>query len=187
MSGFVSDDVRPLADLPASFRGRVAVVDRGAESLEPELRKRSGLILRERLRRVEVDRPDLRIAGDRVEDGKVEREGLPRGGAGRDDDVLAALCRFPRFGLVSEERRDAGRDEGRRDARIEVVREAARASAPVRARRPSTRSPRPRASRPSWSRVQSQVWSELALESRSRLRAVDGCLRLPAGEEDHSG
>ena len=114
-------DVRPLADLPASFRGRVAVVDRGPESLEPELRERSGLILRERLRRVEVERPDLRITGDRVEDGKVEREGLPRGGAGRDDDVLAALCRFPRFGLVSEERRDAGRDEGRRDAWVEVV------------------------------------------------------------------
>ncbi len=74
-------DVRPLADLPASFRRRVAVVDRGPESLEPELRERAGLILRERLRRVEVERPGLRIARDRVEDGKVERERLPRRGA----------------------------------------------------------------------------------------------------------
>ena len=114
-------DVRPLADLPASLRGRVAVVDRGPEPLEPELRERSGLILRERLRRVEVDRPGLRIARDRVEDGEVERERLPRGRAGRDDDVLAAPRGLPRFGLVPEERRDARRDEGGSDARIEVV------------------------------------------------------------------
>ena len=68
------DDVRPLADLPASLARRVAVVDRGPEALEPELGERSGLILRERLRRVEVERPGLRIAGDRVENGQVERE-----------------------------------------------------------------------------------------------------------------
>ena len=117
------DDVRPLADLPAPLARRVAVVDRGPEPLQPELRERARLILRERLRRVEVERACLRLARDRVEDGQVERERLPRRGAGRDDDVLAALRGLPGLGLVSVERRDAGRDERGRDARVEVVRQ----------------------------------------------------------------
>ena len=146
------DDVRPLADLPAPLGRRVAVVDRGPQPLEPELRERARLILRERLRRVEVERPRLRLAGDRVEDGEVERERLPRGRAGRDDDVLAALRRLPRLGLVSEERRDAGRDERGGDARIEVVRKRLERRLARGLEPPSTRSPRPRAGRPSWSR-----------------------------------
>jgi len=69
------------------------------------------LILRERFRRVEVQRPGLRIARYRVEDREVERERLPRRGPGRDDDVLAALRGFPYLGLVAVERGDAGSDE----------------------------------------------------------------------------
>ena len=117
------DEVRPLANLPAPLARRVAVVDRGTEPLQPELRERARLILRERLRRVEVERACLRLARDRVEDGQVERERLARRGAGRDDDVLAALRRLPGLGLVSVERRDAVRDERGCDAWIEVVRQ----------------------------------------------------------------
>ena len=117
------DDVRPLADLPAPLSRRVAVVDRRLEPFEAKLGQRPRLVLRERLRRVEVDRPGLRIAGDRVEHGQVERERLPRGGARRDDDVLAAPRRFPGFGLVAVQGGDTGPDERGRDARVEVVRQ----------------------------------------------------------------
>ena len=115
------DDVRPLADLPAPLARRVAVVDRRAKPLQPELGERARLILRERLRRVEVERARLRLARDRVEDGEVERERLPRRGSGRDDDVLAALRGLPGLGLMAVERGDAVRDERRCDARVEVV------------------------------------------------------------------
>ena len=121
--GVREDDVRPLADLPAPLARRVAVVDRRAETLQPELGERARLILRERLRRVEVERARLRVARDRVEDGEVEGERLPRRGSGRDDDVLAALRGLPRLGLVAVERGDAGRDERRGDPWVEVVRE----------------------------------------------------------------
>ena len=114
-------EVRPLADLPAALARRVAVVDRRPQPLQPELGERAGLILRERLRRVEVERARLRLARDRVEHGEVERERLPGGRAGRDDDVLAAPRRLPGLRLVAVERGDAGPDERGGDARIEVV------------------------------------------------------------------
>ena len=117
------DDVRPLADLPAALARRVAVVDRRLESLQAELGQRPRLVLRERLRRVEVERPRLRLASDRVEDGKVECEGLSRRRPGGDDDVLAAPRGFPDLRLVAIEGGDAGRDERGRDARVEVVRQ----------------------------------------------------------------
>ena len=84
--------------------GRVAVVDRGARSRELERGEVARLILRERLRRVEVERAQLRVARDGVEHGKVERERLARRGAGRHDDVLAAAGGVPRIALVREKR-----------------------------------------------------------------------------------
>jgi hypothetical protein len=89
------DEVRPLADLPAALARRVAVVDRRLQALEPQLAERARLVLRERLRRVEVERARLRLARDRVEHGQVERERLPGRRARRDDDVLAALAPPP--------------------------------------------------------------------------------------------
>jgi hypothetical protein len=115
------DDVRPLADLPAPLARRIAVVDCRAEPLQPELGERASLILRERLRRVEVQRARLRIARYRVEDRKVEGERLPRRGPGRDDDVLATLRSFPCLGLVAVQRGDAGTQKRRRDPWVEVV------------------------------------------------------------------
>ena len=50
------DHVRPLADLPAPLGGRVAVVDRGPQLRHAVAGERPGLVLRERLRRVEVER-----------------------------------------------------------------------------------------------------------------------------------
>ena len=114
------DEVRPAADLPAPLARRVAVVDRGARARELERRERACLILRERLRRVEVERPQLRVARDRVEHGQVERERLSRRGAGRDDDVLAAPRRVPRVTLVEVQRVERKRVA---DAWVQVVRQ----------------------------------------------------------------
>ena len=113
--------VRPLPDLPTALGRRVAVVDRRPEPLQPELRERAGLILGERLRGVEVEHSRLRLARDRVEHRQVERERLPRGRAGGDDDVLTALRGLPGLGLMPEERGDPRRDEGGRDERVEIV------------------------------------------------------------------
>jgi hypothetical protein len=51
------DDVRPGADLPPPFVLRVAVVNRGAEARELQRAERSRLVLRQRLGRIEVERP----------------------------------------------------------------------------------------------------------------------------------
>ena len=116
------DDVRPLADLPAPLALGVAVVDRRLHALDAEGLQRARLILRERLRRVEVERAALRLAREQVEHGQVEREALPARGARRDDRVAAGAERLPRLGLVGVERGDPLRDERRGDARVEVVR-----------------------------------------------------------------
>ena len=118
--GVREDHVRPLADLPAALRLRIAVVDRGTESFESKRAERPGLILRERLRRVEVERAVLRIACERVEDGQVEGERLARRGSRGDDQVLAAGSRVPGGALVRVERVDP---DGVADAWVELVRE----------------------------------------------------------------
>ena len=76
--GVGEDEVRPAADLPATFAGRVAVVDGRADVRRAQLSERPRLVLRERLGRVEVDRALLGVARDRVEHRQVEREGLSR-------------------------------------------------------------------------------------------------------------
>ena len=55
-------------------------------------RSAAQLILRERLRRIEVERAQLRLARERVEHGEVEGERLAGGGAGRDDEVPAGAA-----------------------------------------------------------------------------------------------
>ena len=134
------DEVRPAADLPAPLARRVAVVDRGARARELERGERARLVLRERLRRVEVERAQLRVARDRVEHGEVERERLSRRGAGRDDDVLAAPRGVPRLALVRVERVVRQRVA---HERMQVVREAARVAPRARARSRGARAPRP--------------------------------------------
>ena len=89
------DHVRPLADLQALFGRRVAVVDRGLEPGDLEGRQRAELVLRERLGRVEIERAALGLPRQLVEHREVERERLPRRGAGRHQHVLAAMRRHP--------------------------------------------------------------------------------------------
>ncbi len=101
------DEVGPLADLPALLVGRVAVVDRRLDPRRPQLGERSDLVLRQRLRGVEVERAELGLARERVEHREVEGKRLPGRRPGRDDQVLAAGGRLPRLGLVSEELSDA--------------------------------------------------------------------------------
>ena len=115
------EHVRPLADLPALLGLRVAVVDRRLHALQPERLQRARLILRERLRRVEVERAALRLAREQVEHGQVEGEALAARGAGRDDQVAAGARRLPGLGLMAPERRDPEPDERGGDSRIEVV------------------------------------------------------------------
>ena len=76
--GVREDQVRPLADLPAPVALGVAVVDRRLHARYCELGERAQLILRERLRRVEVQRAGLRLTRERVEHRQVEGEGLAR-------------------------------------------------------------------------------------------------------------
>ena len=171
MSGFVRISVRPLADLPAPLGRRVAVVDRRAEPLEPELGERARLVLRERLRRVEVERARLRLARDRVEHREVEGERLPGRRAGRDDDVLAALRGLPGLGLVAESDGDAGRRRAPRRRAGRGRREAARRARRGRLDAASTRAPRPRAGRPSGRDVgRHEPVSQRALAEKRRER-----------------
>ena len=123
MSGFVRISVRPLAHLPAALGCGVAVVDRGAQLRQPEGAERPELVLRERLRRVEVERAALRLARERVEHRQVERERLPARRPRRDDQVLAAGRRLPGLRLVGVERVDPLGGERVADARVELVRQ----------------------------------------------------------------
>ena len=146
--GVREDEVRPLADLPALLLRRVAVVDGGADARHRELGERAGLVLRERLRRVEVERAVLRLAGERVEDGQVEGERLPRRGAGRDHHVPARARGVPRARLVLVQLVDPLRGERGGELRVEAVRER---RGPRGARRPpssGTRAPRRRGGQP---------------------------------------
>src|SRR5712691_5754633 len=97
------DDVRPPADLPAPLEWRVAVVDRGAYLRGLQLCQGPRLVLRERLRGVEVERAKLRLTRNRVEHGEIEREALSGRGAGGDDDVLAVGPCVPDRALMGTE------------------------------------------------------------------------------------
>ena len=119
--GVREDQVRPLADLPAPLGRRVPVVDRRPDSFDAELGECARLVLCEGFRRIEVERPRLRLTRDRVEHGEVEGERLARSRPGRDDDVLAAVRGFPGLRLVREEPADPVCDERRGEAGLEPV------------------------------------------------------------------
>ncbi len=126
--GVREDEVGPFPDLPALLGGRVAVVDRRPQARELELGQAPRLILGERLRRVEVERPLLRIGRERVQHREVEGERLPARGARRDDDVLASPCRFQGFDLVHVELLDAAPAKSIGKSGMEVRRERGEAS-----------------------------------------------------------
>jgi hypothetical protein len=109
---------------------RVPVVDRGPQPSEAEPREPSRLVLRERLRRVEEEGPGRPLAGDRVEDRERERERLPGGRPGRDDDAFAARDDLPRLRLVDVEPVDTRGGKRRGDVLVQTVRERFRATGP---------------------------------------------------------
>jgi hypothetical protein len=116
------DQVRPLADLPAALALCVAVVDRRAHVLHLQLAERPHLVLRERLRRVEVERAALRLLGQRRQHREVEGEALAARGPGRDRNVLSPAGRFPREGLVRVELADAPCLQALAQGRRKIVR-----------------------------------------------------------------
>ena len=83
--------------------------------------ERAGLILCERLGRVEVERSRVTVAVEDVERREVEAQRLPGGGAGGHDHgaVRGAL---PGLGLVDVQRPDSGRLQGVANGRVQVVR-----------------------------------------------------------------
>ena len=107
--GVGKDHVRGTPDLAAVFDRCVAVVDRRRYTGQAIAVERLELVLRERLRRIEVEGAALGVACERVEHGQVEGEGLPGRSAGGDDQALAAGCRVPGLTLVGVEGLDADR------------------------------------------------------------------------------
>ena len=101
--------VRRLPDRTALRDRGVAVVDRRPHAGRSEAVQGAELILCERLRRVEVERPPSRVLRERVDDGQVERERLPRRRPGGDDHVCAGACGVPGRTLVHVEPWHAGR------------------------------------------------------------------------------
>ena len=115
------DEVGPAPDLPAPLRLGVAVVDRRAHARNAQRGEAARLVLRERLRRIEVQRTRLRLARERVEHGQVERERLAARRAGGDHHVLLASRGVPHRPLVGVDPLDSLRRERLGDARVELV------------------------------------------------------------------
>ena len=110
--GVGEHDVRAPADREALLARRVAVVDRLADAVEAERVQRARLVLRQRLRGVEVERARLGVAAQDVERRQLEAQRLAGRGAGRDDR-RAGPGGVQRLGLVGVER---ARSRGRASA-----------------------------------------------------------------------
>ena len=126
------DGVGPCPHLTPLLGRRVAVVDRRPHAGHAEGCEAARLILRQSLRRIEIERARLRVAGDRVQDGEVEGQRLAARRAGRDGDVLAAPGCRPRLGLVLEEARDPLAPERGHDSLVELARQRCRRRLPRR-------------------------------------------------------
>jgi hypothetical protein len=116
--GVGEDQVRAPADLRPIVTGRVAVVDRVPELAQPELRELAGLVLSQRLRRVEVQGAGAIVAGQRIEHREVERQRLAGGGAARHDHVFLGGG-LERLELVRVKGRDPAADQRRPQLRRE--------------------------------------------------------------------
>ena len=104
--GVGEDDVRPPPDRRALLARRVAVVDRRLGALDAERVQRPRLVLRQRLGRVQVQRPRPRVAAQDVERRQVEAQRLAGGRAG-GDDRRARPAGVQRLGLVGPQPVDA--------------------------------------------------------------------------------
>jgi hypothetical protein len=108
-------EVRVPPDQRALRLGCVAVVGRGTDLRELQLPHGSELIARERLRREEVDGGRFGRGDRGFREGDVVHEGLPAGGAGREDRVVAGSERLEPGGLVRVEPLDPEQAEARDD------------------------------------------------------------------------
>ena len=146
--GVREDEVRAPPDLRALGARRVAVVDRRPHAVaQSQLGDRARLVLRERLRRVQVERAGLRVAAQDVERRQVEAQRLAGRGAGRDDRrAVPRRSAAPRPGARTAARRRWRR--ARRAARGAAPRASRRASARAARRTPGARGGRPRGRRP---------------------------------------
>src|SRR6185295_5358818 len=87
---------------------------------EAELVERAGLVLGERLRRVQVERAGARVAAEDVERRQVEAQRLARGGP-RRDDRRPRPGGLERLGLVRVELVDSGAEEALAEGGVEVA------------------------------------------------------------------
>jgi hypothetical protein len=124
MSGL--DDVTGAPDRGAHGGRRVAVVRVGLEVDVDVLRETlelGELILREGLRREDVEGAGRRVLRDRVDDREVVAEGLAARGRRDHDGVLSEMRVFESVGLVRVEREDPAAAQRGRDATVEPPRE----------------------------------------------------------------
>ncbi len=121
--------VRPGADRPPLLARCVSVVDGVSQEARPQRGQAAGLVLRERLRRVEVQRAGAPVVRQRVEHRQVEGERLPARGPGGDDRVTPA-CGGVRLGLVRVELADASAGKRGRELGVQVRRQRRDARAP---------------------------------------------------------
>ena len=97
-----------------------AEIDRPAAA--GQLAELRDLVLAERLRREEEQRPRRRIVGDRLEDGQRVAQRLARCGRRDDDDVVAGADGLDRLRLVGVQPVDAACGEAGPDPRVQPVR-----------------------------------------------------------------
>ena len=157
-------DVGLPAQVGALLARRVAVVDRRPASAPARRRAAPRLVLRERLRGIEEQRPRARVAREQLERRQLEAERLARRGA-RRRDRRPLPGGLERLGLMAPEEVDPAPRRARcarRGAATPAARPAAgsaRAPSPgARAARPRARGPgaRPRArARERWPRIRS--------------------------------
>ena len=161
--GVGEDEVRPPADRRALLALGVAVVDRRAHLLvQPEGVQRAGLVLGERLGRVEVERPGARVGAEDVERRQVEAQRLAARGAGRDDRRrLPGASPAPPPGGCRAASMPAFAS-ARADRRVQVGGDRRRRARRARPRRPRARGARRRDRRRAGrSRARSGGWSPL--------------------------
>ena len=118
----------PLAGHASRRRGRVAVVDGQLDLAARHGAQPADLVLGERLGGVEVEGAGVGLGQQSVEHGQVEAHALARGGAGGDDEVLAALGHVPGRPLVQPERAHALSAESLGEQGVEAGRQGRRAA-----------------------------------------------------------
>ena len=106
--GVGQDQVAALADRGALLAGRVAVVDRRADRLvQAEAVQRAGLILGQRLGRIQVQGARGAVRGQDLQRRQLEAQRFPGRGAG-GDDRRAVERGVQRVGLMCIELCDPG-------------------------------------------------------------------------------